>query len=811
MGQPATSQSQAEIAELASWLAQLERMTAAIYGSLDLPVTQLRLETLNKLKLRVEGNLAALTKLLSSRSEAERADLVEPQLSALLAIKLLRDDLLLASLELVRAQGKPAAAIEKMQTALRNQYDLFLRKWVAASPLIPPDTVERLWPNINDRKRNPNQRDYDAIFDSVAGLPSTPLELARTAIKQESSKLASDPKTVAVSRQTTHLIGIAFILAQVELAMRFAKDGSYQRDVSSWYHAAGRPVAIIGELLGCLDQPIREAIRDQHPTVKDKLEPARRTLLAVLALNYSLPALECATLVGFFKGVGKPTEIVGVNNVTEKVTLRPGLIREDRTRPGDEMLGYMASAGFPLIYPHRNASDPLHPQLRWGRIARLIMLRATREYTELEEQAAFSLAETITEQHELIADLLALKTVRDAFAAALKKQPTLDLVDRTSRGRVFAAAIRSLAAKASPEQALAALIPLIQRYLSYFTRHTGDNMRDSGTPYLSSPWPTDLNGRQFFDCGVYAVETAFDLMRAASAIKGLTLEFRFLVFPQHVCLVVYAGQKSFAANNGHIYLPKPLPTGTLAAPKDAAGFSWATLAMQDAFSARFAIVLVSLHPRTLSSRQSETAFKSAIWKMYLSITGLGIDSGVGKAYFDSAKAFDLGSVLLTGYLLELTDTKGKPPSPAEFKDTLNRGTDLAENLYLLAEAIADPCNYQDSKGVGFLSVIGSNVSLDNPDLLAKLNHQLPMYEFVRQLPALAQNLSPAQQQLANRSTGQEHLKKLTDGLSQKKCDAKATHTLAGVHLTLQGETAKLIRDPPQRIRDRLNAAGSPLR
>jgi hypothetical protein len=809
MGQPATSQSQAGVAELASWLTQLERMTAAIYGSLDLPVTQLRLETLNKLKIRVEGNLDALNKMLRAHTDAERAAVVEPQLSALLAIKLVRDDLYLVSLELIRAQRKPGDSSDQTQATLLGEYDGFLQNWIATSPLIDPDTVKWFWPNVKNAKNAPGLREFIEDRhppDSVVA----PIELARTAIKQESSQLASDPKTVALSRRTTHLIGIAFILAQVELALRFANDGSYQQLVHEWYNAAKRPAAIISELLGCLDQPIREAIRDNNPAVTSKLEPARRALLAVLALNYSLPARECATLVGFYKGADKPTEIVGVNNVTEKVRLRPGLIREDRTQ-GREMLGYMANTGFPLIYPQRNASDPLHPPLRRGRIARLITSRATREYVELEEQAAFSLAETVTEQSELIADLLALKTVRNTFAAALKKQPTLDLVDRASRGRVFAAAIRALAAKATPEEALRTLIPLIQRYLSYFTRHTGDNMRDSGTPYLSSPWPTDLNGRQFFDCGIYAVETAFDLMRAANAIKGLTLEFRFLVFPEHVCLVVYAGQTSFAANNGHIYLPQPLPTGTLAKPKDAAGFSWATLAMQDAFSARFAIVIVALHPKTISSRQSDAAFRTAIWTMYLKITGLGINPGVGKAYFDSAKAFDLGSTLLTGYLLELTDTTGKPASNAERTESLNRGADLAANLYELAKAIADQCNYQDSQGVGFLTVIGSNVSLDNADLLAKLNHQLPMYEFVRQLQTPGLNLSPAQQQLANRSTGQKHLDELTKALTSANCNAKTVQTLAATHLTLQAETAKLVKDPPPRILERLKAAGSPLR
>jgi hypothetical protein len=363
----------------------------------------------------------------------------------------------------------------------------------------------------------------------------------------------------------------------------------------------------------------------------------------------------------------------------------------------------------------------------------------------------------------------------------------------------------------SPDQALVTLIPLIQRYLTYFTRHTGDNIRDSGTPYLSSKWPTDLNGRQFFDCGVYAVETAFDLMRAANAIKGLTLEFRFLVFPEHVCLVVYAGQTSFAVNNARIYLPRPFPTGTVGKPKEAAGFSWAPVAMDGAFSARFSIVMVGLHPRTLASTQSESAFKNAIWAMYQSILGLGISVDVNKAFFNSSKSFDAGCALLTGYLLELKGAIGKPASSKELADSWTRATVLADKLYLLAHAIAHPCNYVDSNNVGFIATIGTHVR-DDSDLvvLAKLNGLLPMYEFVRLLRASGLKMSAAQQQLAQRSIGQKHADELLDALANAQCDTKTRKTLAGAHVALQGEVAKLIKEAPPRILERIKATGAAL-
>jgi hypothetical protein len=376
-----TNPAQGELKQLADWLAQLERMTAASYGSLDLSPEQLRLETLKTHRIRVEANLVALNKLLRLQNDADRDTLVEPHLSTLLAIKILRDDLLLVSLELVRAQRKPQADTDKMQAELIKEYDLFLRNWVTASPLIHPETVKWLWPNIKNAKNSPGLRGF---IDNIR-TPYTPddlvapAELARAAIKQDSRQLVTDPNATAISRRTIHLIGIAFILAQVELAMRFSNDQSYQQHVSDWYSAAEKPAGIISELLGCLDIAIRQTIRDGDPLLRDKLERARREMLAILGLSYSVPALECATLAGFHKGPNKPAEVIGVNNVTEKVSVRPGLIREDRPQARDEMLGYMANTGFPLIYPHRDIKNPPgRPSLRWGRIARLILPRLRR-------------------------------------------------------------------------------------------------------------------------------------------------------------------------------------------------------------------------------------------------------------------------------------------------------------------------------------------------------------------------------------------------------------------------------------------------
>jgi hypothetical protein len=490
------------------------------------------------------------------------------------------------------------------------------------------------------------------------------------------------------------------------------------------------------------------------------------------------------------------------------VTGRHGVVREERSRARETMFGYIANTGFPLIYPLREVVvPPGRPVARWRRVARPVLSRSFREALDHWHQMFFSVSETVTEQHELIADVISFDPVRKAFATALKSQATLAMIDRTIRGRVLASAMKALGDQKSPDQALVAIIPFVQRYLTYFTRHTGDNVRDSGTPYLSSKWPTDLTGRQFFDCGVYAVETAFDLMRAANAINGLTLEFRFLVFPQHVALVVYHDQTSFAVNNARIFVPRPFPASAAAGQKkDAAGFSWAPVAMQDALSARFAIVPVMLPAKTLSSKQSESAFKTAIWAMYQSITGFDVAVEVNKSYYDSAKTFDAGSALLTLYLLELS---GGKLSKKDMTEIMDRATELTEKLYLLAGVLADVCNFVDTKNAGFITNIGAHVDVEDELVqAAALNGELPMYVFVRLLQQPGRKLNAAQQQLATTfRTGQLHIDELLGAMRSASCTTKYRQGLAGAHTAHKTEIDALIAKAPALIRARIKAAG----
>jgi hypothetical protein len=419
-------------------------------------------------------------------------------------------------------------------------------------------------------------------------------------------------------------------------------------------------------------------------------------------------------------------------------------------------------------------------------------------------QLAFSVAETIAEQNELIADFMSFDDVRTGFPPKRKSANLPNLSDRELRGRVLTAVMRSLAKqkKTGPE-ALDTLTLLLSRYLHYFTRHTGDNIRDGGTPYLKGRWPTDLQGRLFFDCGVYAVETAFDMMRAARAFPGLTLEFRFLVFLGHVALVVYEGKTSFCVNNAEIFAaaPWPAPTKYLNS-RDGAGFSWATNAMQGAFSARFAITLVALHPASLSSNVSELKFKSDIWTMYQSILTLDIDAAIGDKYAKSVEAFEAGSGTLTAYITELKGLSDRTPRANEFADSLTRATNLTDKLYALADAIADPCNYLELKSTQFLLKIGAHVSRDDERIQrAQLGGELPMYglvEFLKTIPA--QKLTSLQQGLVGKSTGRDHAQMLTDRFNPRPNCKKRVKALAADHDSSQKDVQTLVESAPDRIK-----------
>ncbi len=751
---------------LAAQLLKSEQIIASYYSTLETSKGLPAPDDLKRLHPQINSEVAKLTKIVRDQPDAIKLAIKAEHLRVHRAIKLLAGDLFLVELEAALTAPPVQPPAKSAEQLAREAFEAFLRDWVGASPLIHPDTAAKLWPKVNNNKALGSYRLFGENIGSSEPKPVSPLELARDAIRRELRRVSLNPSDPVLSHDTIHLAGMAYVLAQVELAMRYQNDDSYENSVSGWYEAAQRPMAVIQETVGCLDRPILETIRDGDPFSLDRLQRSRRDLIATMMCYYSVPDWSCATLAGFPQAPGLPTHIVGVNNVTEKTKLRDGLVYNDLAASKQTMLGYLADTGLPLIFPRRGEKPASEPPKRFGRLARAVAHRAHVQFVEQYRQIRFSVSETVSEQHELIADLIALEPVRDAFKKSIKKEPRIDLIDRKSRGAALRAVMRSVAPQLSPDQALLVLIAFIRRYLQFFTRHTGDNMRDTDPPYLSSTWPTDLSGRQFFDCGIYAVETAFDLMRIANAAKGMTLKFRFLLIPEHIALVIYHEETSFCVNNADIFDPRPFPVAKIDR-EVAAGLVWAREITQPLYGSRFAIFAAGLTPKALSSRTSEPLFKSSIWPMYKSLMGFGITEKVRPDYFETLKSFSAGCSLLCGYLIELMNIEPTGASKKDLADSFDQATALTDHLYVMIELLAHPVVYSDDNNLGLKSTIVAHVSGD--DVLVQrtqLGRRLPVYQFIDFLKRSGITANAAQQKLIKRSTDEIHIGEL-NGVLEK--------------------------------------------
>ena len=181
---------------------------------------------------------------------------------------------------------------------------------------------------------------------------------------------------------------------------------------------------------------------------------------------------------------------------------------------------------------------------------------------------------------------------------------------------------------------------------------------------------------------------------------------------------------------------------------------------------------------------------------------------MGKAYFNSSKAFDAGSTLLTIYLLDLSSGK---LSRKDMTEVMDRATELTEKLYLLAEILAHACNFVDTNNAEFLATIGAHVNAEDALVqAARLQGQLPMYLLVRLLQQPKQKLNAAQQQLAKLPTGVLHVNALSAAMEKANCTPKFLQNLATAHGALQAEIDRLIKKAPDRILDNIKAASAPL-
>lgn len=170
-------------------------------------------------------------------------------------------------------------------------------------------------------------------------------------------------------------------------------------------------------------------------------------------------------------------------------------------------------------------------------------------------------ASTLAGQEGLIAELYRIPSIQEAFPAA-----DFDLNDTTQRQQIWGLLFEDLRANGS-ENPLQGLTGIMERYQQAYTFHTGFNVRDFGTNYLESEFPTDLMGRLMRDCGVYGLTAAHDLFTVGKA-AGLNWSFETIAMMNHATVVLYDHDNKvhYVVSNDQIIGPKTgNPYATVAA------------------------------------------------------------------------------------------------------------------------------------------------------------------------------------------------------------------------------------------------------
>jgi hypothetical protein len=134
-------------------------------------------------------------------------------------------------------------------------------------------------------------------------------------------------------------------------------------------------------------------------------------------------------------------------------------------------------------------------------------------------------------QAEVTAEVAREPEVRKAFG-----NRRIDLTDQKTRLTVWA--IMYDVFRKAGTNPLASLMALAGRYLTAFTRHTLFNIRDIGANYINSDMSTDLAGRLVMDCGVFALDVAWDVFNAVKQNKGAEVTFTLATFLDHVTLII---------------------------------------------------------------------------------------------------------------------------------------------------------------------------------------------------------------------------------------------------------------------------------
>jgi hypothetical protein len=721
----------------------------------------------------VRRMLGLLIAMYWRQGGATRAALIDSYLDALHTAKLVADDVFIEARHAARQVRDTTA-----EATVTATYVEFIEAWIKGSPLLNPKTQlgnEWFIPTVRNHLAYPWLRDYR--FDDLAtDLPVFRNRVEGTVRGEVARLVTPGDASSQLSAETTHLLGLLFLRAQLDLHRRWLFDMTNRPWVDSWYRGALTTVdSLRRDVLDAVAVHARQALVDGDPSAEPRLGVAHGRYIEVLATRYSMHT-ETGMLFTFFvrqHARGKfasEDAAVGVNSVTEMISAyagRPdpdnqdarsarsvedllangvdfigtrvrafGLLDTVRMQVASELrptqrIGVIAAPSqllgflnkpkadrrvlvdgvltqrakkFELVnatlLPHSNAyvagvgfplrtgqpfGEPLRLLPSWRRIGPGIQAELAAE------QDTKSVADIVCGQQQLVTDLLHHEKVREAFHLALRRSArhTLDLQHTPTRTRLWKVLFAEFM-NASPERALDELFMLMRRYLTFYTRHTYFNLRDSGPNYVTSKWPTDLTGSAFHDCGVYAVRTAYDIYHAVNP-AGVRVEYRFVTFLNHVCLVGMTDDRAFLVNNDKIEGPRPIRrSGGSATEGDKveACFRWAEQAYADVYDVDFTIFPAVVPTLAVATNQAEPAFRTAVMSTYLNSIGWSVASPVAARYFGWIEEFDERSRQLYRLLADRSLT-----GEANHSQKMTDATDLARRLYGLACAVADKNNF----------------------------------------------------------------------------------------------------------------------
>lgn len=310
----------------------------------------------------------------------------------------------------------------------------------------------------------------------------------------------------------------------------------------------GEAMEILGHAFLLLQVDAERASNDRNAEIDaDKQEPHR------IGLRRSVDYTRISQLYGWMRdlfsvypNLARTLKAAGRTSdarLAERVGFRLRTRSREEFTLRDETVAGGRLVGAAMVAEVEKVSTPEGEALRLeGRLGEttdlteLPGLKKVSDYDTYAEQSESlnTLTEQIGEQVDLIDALLDRPEIARAFPSG-----DIDMHDLNTRVKVWSILLQSLLGSGRDDkQALSLLMSLMQLYLSAFTVHTKYNIRDSGTPYLTSNLPEDLAGRAERDCGVYAMYAAYEVFMAARAAGRPKLDFSLVSVPGHVMLAI---------------------------------------------------------------------------------------------------------------------------------------------------------------------------------------------------------------------------------------------------------------------------------